>query len=145
MSKAAKFINSKIRVLSNVFDDPHGESSRNMYMGNYNIVHNSRGTLKPTQTDREYWNLVNIGNEASEKRRSSNRRRSIDERSSRIPTNERSSVNPLPVLETVYSSVAVGPSSDGIWDGMYSDPLSREMMYNGEMMHNGKIMYNADL
>ena len=138
MSNAAEFIKNKLRVLTSAFDDPHGEYSRNMVMGKYDIVEDSR-TLEPTHTVREYQNLVKIGNEAREKKRSSNRRRSIDERSSRIPTNERSSVNPLPVLETVYSYVADGPPSDGNFDGMYADPLFREMMYNGE------IRYNADL
>lgn len=45
MSKAAEFINSQLRVLTSAFDDPHGEYSRNRYMGKYNIAQDSRRTL----------------------------------------------------------------------------------------------------
>jgi len=123
MSNAAEFIKSNIRVLTRAFDDPLGEFSRNRYMGKYDIVRDSR-TLNPTHTASEYQNLVNIGKEA--------RRRSIVERSSRNPTNKRSSVNPHPVLETVDSSVEVWPS-DGTWDGIYSDPLIHKIMYNANL------------
>tara|TARA_B110000858_G_C17785053_1_gene466787 strand:- start:1234 stop:1647 length:414 start_codon:yes stop_codon:yes gene_type:complete len=135
MSNALKFINSKIRVLSNAIDDPRGQHSRDMSTGNYNIVEESRTLLRPTHTASEIQTLVDIRKAASEKRRSSNRRRSIDEPSFRSATNERSSVNPHPVLKTVHSSIAAGPSDESYDDlyGNYSEdyPSFHNIMYSG--------------